>query len=104
MTFDEVPLVDYESEVFSECGAWKNFHDLEDSLCLDELMQLYETSIERQNRIIKTLAGAMGATFEEEPSSVPMSSDAPRKYTLETADDLKNLPINIGVATIEATE
>lgn len=61
-----MPLVDFEREVFSECGAWKNFHDLEDSLSLDELMELFEASIERQNRIIKTLASAMGATFEDE--------------------------------------
>lgn len=87
-----MPLVDFEREVFSECGAWKNFHDLEDSLSLDELMELFEASIERQNRIIKTLASAMGATFEEEGGD-------DKRFVADNPSKIQGF--NIGYDTIE---
>jgi hypothetical protein len=60
-------LIDYEREVFSECGAWKNFHDLEESVTLDELMCLYESAMIRQMRAVKTVAAAMGSAGDDEP-------------------------------------
>ncbi len=61
VVFDDIPLVDYELEVFAECGAWKNIWDLEESLSLEELMDLYEATMERQHRMMKAVAAAMGA-------------------------------------------
>ena len=57
----------------AEIGAWKNFDDLEDSLTLMELMELYDISNTRQTRLMKTIAAAMGAEFddEEEENSAP---------------------------------
>jgi hypothetical protein len=63
-------LIDYEREVFSECGAWRNFHDLEECLSLDELVCLYEAALIRQNRAIRATAAAWGGGGDdyEEPS------------------------------------
>jgi hypothetical protein len=49
-----------------ESGAWKNFDEMEDTLTLDELFILYETASERQQRLMKTVAAAMGANVSDE--------------------------------------
>ena len=81
----------YEKEVFSECGAWKNFYDLEDSLNLEELLELYQSSIERFNRMAKLLVSAVGG----EIGGYEDSSPAAHK-TVYDEYDLQSLPINIG--------
>ena len=107
-----MPLIDIEREVFSECGAWKNFHDLEESLSLDELVELYECSIERQNRLIKVIAAAMGAEIEDDtPSSHSSSSNTAPAYMIDPAkggqatplfgeDEVSQLPISLGYGII----
>lgn len=45
-----------------ESGSWRNFEEMEDNLTLDELMILYERTSERQQRLIKAVAAAFGAT------------------------------------------
>lgn len=98
-----MPLVEYEREVFAECGAWKNFIDLEDSLSLDELMELYEASFKRQERLMKTIGAAMGATFEddEEESFRPgVDSEGNRRIVLESGEDASRF--NIGFGTISS--
>lgn len=47
-----------------EVGVWRSFDELEQSLCLDELLTLHEKTIERQKRVIETIAAAFGATEE----------------------------------------
>ena len=105
----------YESEVFAECGAWKNFIDLEDSLSLDELIELYDMSIERQNRLAKIVASALGADVSDMPSKyddVPTQTDVvhpslydPRKGgripDAEEGDYIESLPIGLGYSIIE---
>lgn len=49
-----------------EVGVWKNYEELEDQLILDELFELYEGTTERQVRMMKTIAAALGAGGEEE--------------------------------------
>jgi hypothetical protein len=49
-----------------EVGVWKNFEELEEELTLDELFILYETTTERQMRLLKTVSAALGASTEEE--------------------------------------
>lgn len=66
-------------------------------------MQLFEASIERQNRIIKTLASAMGATFDDpnEEDEKPKSGFDPegnRHFTLDGGQS--GSPFKIGVGTI----
>jgi hypothetical protein len=65
-------------------------------------MELFEASIERQNRLIKTVASAMGATFEdEEEEEKPKSGfdgSGNRHFTLEGGQS--GSPFNIGVGTI----
>ena len=46
-----------------EVGVWKNFDELEESLCLDELFLLYDKIIEK----IKRSAALAGADFGDEP-------------------------------------
>jgi hypothetical protein len=75
--------------VFSECGSWKNFEDLEDSLNLEELLELYQSAIERFNRMAKLMVSAMGGTIEEPSNSSP-------KNSVYDQHDLAQLPIGIG--------
>lgn len=53
----------YETEVFCECGAWSNLTELEESLLLIELLELYDTTVERQTRLIQSMGAMMGASF-----------------------------------------
>lgn len=94
MTFDDLPLLDYEKEIFSECGAWRNFLDLEDSISLDELIILYESSMERQHRVMKVMAAAMGADVSEPDQVKPITGRA----------DLAKLPFNVGYETMVTDE
>jgi hypothetical protein len=66
-----------ESEVMCEVGSWKSFEELEEVLTLDDLFILYERAATRQNRLIKTIAGAMGASFEEDSSAGAGFSEHP---------------------------
>lgn len=95
--------------MFAECGSWKNFIDLEDSLSLDELLALYEISIERQNRLMRTVAAAMGAEIDEPVESgkntMPAYLIDPNKGGEATPligeQQVFELPINLGYSTME---
>ena len=92
----------YEKEVFSECGAWKNFDDLEDSLTLEELLELYDSASERQIRIAKVIAGSMGAEFDEpESSSSQNGLSKPDSSVVYDQYDLQQLPFGVGYETID---
>jgi hypothetical protein len=89
--------------VFCECGAWLNFVQLEDSLTLDELLELYSGSLKRQSRLMKTMAAAMGAEVpddDEEEASL-YSGQSSNSYNINNQKDLGFLPINLGYETIE---
>ena len=123
MTFDDIPLTILEQEVFCECGAWKNFYDLETSLSLDELIVLYEAAVERQQRLLTSVAAAMGAEVDMPDDSgkyiysdsdemsysdkqyVPMyAMDQERGGEVEPVygeDQIQQLPINLGYSIIE---
>jgi hypothetical protein len=87
-------------EVFS-FGAWKHMGELEDSLILAELFELYQNAIEREARMQKVMAAAMGADVsgseggsgEYSSSGVPLTSDAAVK---DTAGDGGDLPPGVG--------
>jgi hypothetical protein len=111
--------------VFSECGAWRNFHDLEESLSLEELMCLYEAAMIRQGRAIRAMASAWGGGGDAEPepsysarmreASDPQARVKNKKYMPAWAVDPKvggevspvfsekeasSLPINLGYSII----
>jgi hypothetical protein len=100
-----------EKEVFAECGAWKNFHDMEESLSLDELVALYDITLERQDRLLRTMAAALGAEVEEPQRSdskekpQPAWSIDPSKggeaTPLYSENEVASLPINLGYSIIE---
>jgi len=126
MTFDDIPLTILEQEVFCECGSWKNFEDLETSLSLDELIVLYEATIERQQRLLMAVASSMGADIDipddsdkyiySDSESNSESSKADKNYVPMYAMDqqrggevepvfgehqIQQLPINLGYSIIE---
>ena len=124
-----MPLIDYEREVFSECGSWKNFHDLEESISLDELMCLYEAAMIRQMRAVKTVAAAMGGGGSDEPEpsysqrrreersgkSEPSKKKYMKPWMVDPSiggevspafggNEVKSLPINLGYSIIGEEE
>ena len=104
-----------EKEVFSDCGAWKNFHDLEDSLTLEELSELYDIAVEKQNRLFKFMAMVNGLDVEEDSSvksgkgKVPRSSaeaeamaQSESKF-ITSAEDLSGFQYGLGYETVSST-
>lgn len=91
-----------EKEVFVECGAWKNFVELEEELTLEELAELYDATVEKQNRIIKVLGMAQGLEFEESSDvSYQKGQDdwkkpPSEKYFITGEDDLVDFPYGLG--------
>jgi len=69
-------------------------------LTLTELLELYEGAVERQTRLMKTVAAAMGADVSD--SSGPRSSSDSQEYNITGGNDLGFLPINVGYETIES--
>lgn len=110
--------------MFCECGAWKNFFDLEDSISLDELILLYEASVERNNRLSKIMAASFGAEIEEEEPFPFLYSDSEQQKAEKTyqkawmadpkhggevtpsygEEEINQLPINLGYSIIEKQE
>lgn len=120
-----MPLTLLEQEVFLEAGAWKNFIDLEESLSLDELIVLYEATVERQSRAMKAMAAAWGSGTEDNDSAIKyvyQDSDEGAKVDREnytpiefadpsrggavtpafSAEEVAKLPINLGYSIIES--
>lgn len=60
-------------------------------------MELYSASMERQARLMKTVAAALGADV----SSDEMNDYANASYNINSPTDLGVLPINVGYATME---
>jgi hypothetical protein len=115
-----------EQEVFCECGAWKNFLDLEESLSLDELIVLYEATVERQSRALKSMAAASGAEISDDQSAIQyIYSDSDSEKSEERSyrpaalvdpkfggevtpafgeSEVHKLPINLGYSIIEGEQ
>lgn len=115
-----------EQEVFCECGAWKNFLDLEESLSLDELIVLYEATVERQSRAMKSMAAASGAEISDDQSAIQyIYSDSDSEKSEERSyrpaalvdpkfggevtpafgeSEVHKLPINLGYSIIEGEQ
>ena len=84
-----------------EVGAWKNFYDLEDSLTLEELMELYDSAVERQMRLMRTIGSALGAEFDDSSSSDDeYSLPNPKGDVVYDQYDLQQLPFGIGYGTM----
>lgn len=92
--------------MFSDCGAWKNFHDLEDSLTLEELGELYDIAVEKQNRFIQMMAAIQGVDLgdssdvQSDRKKIPMSSDEAMRMMdnkfITSADDLTDFQYGLG--------
>ncbi len=72
-----------------EVGAWKNFDTLEKSLTLMELIELYDAAKDRQQRMMKTIAAAFGAEFDDEDDEAPKDAAPidPNKQRYVSAKD-----------------
>ena len=99
---------------------------LEESLSLDELIVLYEATVERQSRAMKTMAAAWGADSGEAESAIQyVYSDSESKSSEERSytpialvdpkvggevtpafgeDEVYKLPINLGYSIIEGEQ
>ena len=66
-------------------------------MTLEELMELYGVSMERQSRLMKTVAAAMGADISDDGNS-GQSNDG---VDLNNQNDFNFLPISLGYETIE---
>lgn len=85
--------------MFSDCGSWKNFHDLEDSLTLEELAELFDIAVEKQNRFAKLLAAMNGVELEDSDSVKYSSEDV---YTeILSVEDLVGLEYGLGYAVAD---
>lgn len=92
VVFDDIPLLAYETEVFCECGAWSNLTEMEESLLLVELMELYDNTIERQSRLINSLAQMMGGA----PSAGSHYGSENNNVVVYGEDDINRLPFGLG--------
>lgn len=111
--------------MFAECGAWRNFSDLEDSLSLEELFCLYEGTMNRQTRLMRSAAAAWGGSGEDQAPEPSYSErlreergevkKSPKKHRPAWAidpsvggeatpvygeEEVKSLPINLGYSII----
>lgn len=82
----------------TEVGAWRSFDELEDWLTLTELMTLYDMTITKQNRFMKTIASAMGAEFEDEEDD---EDGPPQKSSMNLTSDGQIIPGSVNT-TAEA--
>lgn len=63
-------------------------------MSLNELMELFEATMERQNRLMRMMASAWGAELEE-----PAKPD--EGNSLYGADEVAMLPIALGYETVD---
>lgn len=73
-------MILYESEVFT-LGVWKNFEELESSLTLNELLELYSSIKKQEMRQLKMHLKAQGANvevFNDEESKSDDDKDKPK--------------------------
>jgi hypothetical protein len=85
---------------------------MEESISLDELVQLYETTIEKNNRLLKTMAAAMGADVSDDGDSSSGDKHHLKAWQVDPQvggevepifgeEQAASLPINLGYSIIE---
>lgn len=90
-------MLAYETEVFCECGAWANLSEMEDALLLVELMELYNTTIERQSRMVQVMSSMFGGGVAG-PENSGSNNNTVVVYNQE---DLQNVPFGLGYEVAE---
>lgn len=94
-----------EKEVFTIVGQWRNYDDLEECLCLDELIDSYNSIVERENRQMEFQAKIQGAEFEGEPDKkteqakegslmdrIKKSRETKLKETAKSGESVQGMP------------
>lgn len=88
-------------------GNWKNFDELEESLSLDELMELYNSIIDVEDRHTKTMAAIygvdLGSTEEKETTFEDVWSRAQERLRAERGGSGNDSPTKmkgVGYRTI----
>jgi hypothetical protein len=87
-------LLAYETEVFCECGAWSNLTEMEESLLLIELMELYDNTIERQSRMINALGQMFGGVSGMHSAGAYGSEN--NNVVVYGEEDINQLPFGLG--------
>ena len=55
-------------------GPWKNFEELEESLTLEELLSLYESVTDKEDRMVRNMAAIFGVDVSDD-SGTPQEED-----------------------------
>jgi hypothetical protein len=64
LSWEDIPLLKYECEIFVKTGAWKSIEDLEYNLTLDEMFLLYRACANDTNTTMKVMAASQGADVD----------------------------------------
>ena len=77
MKFEDIPFSDYETQLFTNIGAWKSYDELEDCFTLDELLITHKALLKKQSQEMKIAALSAGASDIEwdEPDIFDDSDD-----------------------------
>ena len=94
MTWDDIPLLKYESELLVKTGAWKSLLELEESLTLDVLFLLYRASNYEFSMSVKAYAAGMGAEVDWYEDWYEQSE--PEAEEVLESNDLRFIPFGLG--------
>ena len=93
LSWDDIPLLKYESELLVKTGAWKSLLEIEESLTLDELFLLYRAANFAFAMQVKAQAAGMGADVDwDEDWYDPVE----KKPDVLEGGDLRFMPIGLG--------
>jgi hypothetical protein len=94
LSWDDIPLLKYESELLIRCGAWKSIWDLEESLTMEELFLLYKASNYEFNLQVKGMAASQGADVDWDEDWYDDTPPPPPEVVEK--QDLRFIPIGLG--------
>jgi len=97
MSWEDIPLLKYESELLVRCGAWKSLYEIEDSLTLEEMFLLYRASSNEVAMDMKIAAASQGA-------DVDLNEDwyEPEEEQAASGYELSALPFGMGYSVAES--
>lgn len=98
LSWEDIPLLKYESELLVKCGAWKSIFDIEDSLTIDELFLLYRAANADFSMNLKAMAASQGADVDWEDDWY--SRDPNQQPEVLEANDMRFMPIGLGYEAV----
>lgn len=96
ISWDDLPLLKYELEVFVQVGAWKNIEEMEESLLLHELFIMYRACGNEYTKTIKASAVAFGGEVDFDEDWYDPAPPPPKPII--DGSNVGQLPIGLGYA------